>query len=205
MTTGRANFPIVAAALAFGLYLSGPPALAADTPDAWITMKTKIALMTSDNLSAADLDVDTLGGVVTIHGKVATETEKAKAGQVVARIEGVTSVTNLLQIVPALKREVVDRPDADVKEAVAAAFRANARVKDSGISVASVNKGVVALAGTTSSLESHLEAVQVAYRVKGVRRVSSDVQFVAGKVGRTQERGGPSPRVLCTLHFVHRT
>ena len=88
---------------------------------------------------------------------------------------GVKSVKNLLQIVPASKREVVDRADADVKQAVEAAFRTSAHVKDSGIAVASVNKGVVALAGTTTSLESHLEAVQVAYAVKGVRRVSSEV------------------------------
>jgi osmotically-inducible protein OsmY len=179
MTTGRTNIPLVAAALALSLCLSGTPATAVDNPDARITMQTTIALMTTDNLSAADLDVDTANGVVTIQGKVATEAEKVKAEQVVGRIDGVKSVKNLLQIVPASKREVVDRADGDVKEAVEAALRAHARVKDSGISVASVNKGVVMLAGTTSSLESHLEAVQVAYAVKGVRRVSSEVQVKA--------------------------
>jgi osmotically-inducible protein OsmY len=53
-------------------------------------------------------------------------------------------------------------------------------VKDSGISVASVNKGVVLLAGKAKSLESHLEAVQLAFTVKGVRRVASEVQVDAG-------------------------
>jgi hyperosmotically inducible protein len=181
MTTGRTkHFHIVAAALALGLSLSGTPGIAADTPDVWITMKTKIALMTTDHVSPADLNIDTVNGVVTIHGKVATEAEKEKAEQVAAKIDGVKSVKNLLQIVPHSKREVVDRADADVKNAVQAAFNANARVKDSGISVASVNKGVVLLAGTAKSLESHLEAVQVAYAVKGVRRVSSEVQVDAG-------------------------
>src|SRR5215510_5590413 len=180
MITGRTkHFHLVAAALAFGLCLSGAQAWAADTPDAWITMKTKIALMTTDNVSAADLNVDTVNGVVTLHGKVATEGEKNKAEHVTAKVEGVKSVKNLLQIVPNAKREVVDRADGDVKDAVQAAFRANARLKDSGISVASVNKGVVLLAGRTKSLESHLEAVQVAYAVKGVRRVSSEVQVDA--------------------------
>jgi hypothetical protein len=55
-------------------------------------MKTKIALMTTDNVSAADLNVDTVKGVVTLHGKVATEGEKAKAEQVAAKIDGVKSV-----------------------------------------------------------------------------------------------------------------
>jgi hyperosmotically inducible protein len=181
MTTAKLKHcHTVAAALLLGLCLSGGPAFAADTPDTFITMKTKIALMTTDHVSAADLNVDTVNGVVTIHGKVATESEKAKAEQVAAKIDGVKSVKNLLQIVPNSKREVVDRADADVKDAVQSAFKANARVKDSGISVASVNNGVVLLAGKTKTLESHLEAVQVAYAVKGVRRVSSEVKVDAG-------------------------
>jgi hyperosmotically inducible periplasmic protein len=181
MTTGcTKHFRLVIAALGLGVCLSGAPAMAADTPDPWITMKTKIALMTADNVSAADLNVDTVKGVVTLHGKVATEAEKAKAEQVAAKIDGVKSVKNLLQIVPSSKREVVERSDADVKDAVQAAFKANARVKDSGISVTSVNKGVVLLAGKAKSLESHLEAVQVASAVKGVRRVATEVQVDAG-------------------------
>jgi osmotically-inducible protein OsmY len=181
MITARTkHFHIVAAALALGICLTGAPALAADTPDAWITMKTKIALMTTDDVSAADLNVDTVNGVVTLHGKVATDGERNKAEQVTAKIEGVKSVKNLLQLVPNAKREIVDRADADVKDAVQSAFKANARVKDSGISVASVNKGVVLLAGKTKSLEAHLEAVQVAYAVKGVGRVATEVQVDAG-------------------------
>jgi len=180
MTSGRKHFSLIAAALALTVCLSGAPAIAADTPDAWITMKTKIALMTTDHVSAADLNVDTVNGVVTLHGKVATEGEKTKAERLAAKIDGVKSVKNLLQIVPGSKREVVDRRDADVKDAVQGAFKANAKVKDSGISVASVNKGVVLLSGKAKSLESHLEAVQVASAVKGVRRVSTEVQVDAG-------------------------
>lgn len=180
MMTGRMNTHIVAAALALGLCLNSSAAFGADTPDGWITMKTKIALMTTNNVSAADLNVDSVNGVVTLHGKVATPAEKEKAEQVAAKIDGVKSVKNLLQIVPASKREVVERADADVKGAVESAFKANARVKDSGISVASVNKGVVLLGGKAKSLESHLEAVQVAHAVKGVRRVATEVQVEAG-------------------------
>ena len=45
-------------------------ALAADAPDAWLTMKTKISLMTTEDLSTSDLNVDTVQGVVTLHGQV---------------------------------------------------------------------------------------------------------------------------------------
>lgn len=180
MTGRNSHVHIVAAALALGLCLNSPAAFAADTPDSWITMKTKIALMTTNNVSAADLNVDTVNGVVTIHGKVATDAEKAKAEQVAAKIDGVKSVKNLLQIVPGSKREVVGRADAEVKDAVQSALKADAKLKDSGISVASVNKGVVLLGGKAKSLESHLEAVQVARAVKGVRRVATEVQVDSG-------------------------
>ena len=148
----------------------------ADTPDAWITMKTKIALMTTEHLSTGHLNVDTVKGVVTLHGQVATEAEKAKAANVAKDIDGVKEVKNLLQVVPKWQREVVDRKDDEIKKDVDAAFSANKRVKDSGIKIASVNNGVVLLSGKTKSLEANLEAVQVADAVRGVRRVASEVE-----------------------------
>jgi len=170
---------IVVAALLIGVWLSAIPVLAADTPDAWITMKTKNALMTADDVSTSDLNVDTVNGVVTLHGKVPNEGEKTKAERVAAKIDGAKSVKNLLQIVPNARREVVERADGEVKNAVEAAFKANRRVADSGIKVASVNKGVVLLSGKTNSLEAHLEAVQVANAVKGVRRVATEVEVAS--------------------------
>jgi hyperosmotically inducible protein len=173
------------------------PALAADVPDAWITMKTRIALITADDVNAADLNVDTVKGVVTLHGKVPAESGKRKAERLAAKIEGVKSVKNLLQIVPAVRREVAQRSDDEVKTAVEAAFKANRQVADSGITVASVNKGVVLLAGKADSLEAHLEAIQVANAVKGVRRVSSEVVD-----GALPESGRPSVCATIALETV---
>jgi hyperosmotically inducible periplasmic protein len=167
---------LVAAAAALSMLLIGTVARAADTPDAWITTKAKIALMTTDNVSTSDLNVDTVNGVITLHGKVSTEAEKTKAGDVTMKVGGVKSVKNLLQVVPNSARKVVDRADAEIKDAVEAAFKANRRINDSGIGVASVNKGVVLLSGKTKSLDAHLEAVEVAHAVRGVHRVSSEVQ-----------------------------
>lgn len=48
----------------------------------------------------------------------------------------------------------------------------------SGITVASVNKGVVLLSGKAKSLGAHLEAVEVANAVPGVRRVSTEVEVL---------------------------
>ncbi len=61
---------------------------AADTPDAWVTMKTKVSLMTTGGVSTQDLNIDTVNGVVTLHGKVATEAAKTKAESVARGIDG---------------------------------------------------------------------------------------------------------------------
>ena len=82
----------------------------------------------------------------------------------------------MLQVVPEARRDMVERADDEIKKGVDDAFKANKRVNDSGIKVASVNKGVVLLSGKTKSMETHLEAIQVADAVKGVRRVSTEVQ-----------------------------
>lgn len=156
--------------------LAASTAIAADTPDSWITMKTKLALITTEGISTSDLNVDTVKGVVTMHGKVATEAEKAKAESVARGIDGTKAVKNLLQVVPAPQKATVERSDDSIKDNVQAAFKANRRINDSGIKVASVNKGVVLLSGKTKSLAAHLESVEVAHAVPGVKRVSTEVE-----------------------------
>jgi hyperosmotically inducible protein len=150
-------------------------AIAMDRPDSWITMKTKLALMTTEGVDTWDLNVDTVNGVVTLHGKVASDEAKQKAESVTQGIEGVKSVKDLLQIVPKPQRSAVDKGDDIVKDSVKKAFDADPMLKDSGISVASVNKGVVLLSGSAKTLDAHLRAVEVARKVPGVHRVSSEV------------------------------
>jgi hyperosmotically inducible protein len=155
-------------------------AYAADAPDAWLTMKTQISLMTTEGLSTSDLNVDTVQGVVTLHGKVPTAGEKAKAEATARRVDGVKDVKNLLQVVSDSAKKAVERSDDQVRDSAVAAFKANKQVNDSGIKVQSVNKGVVLLAGKTDSLQAHLEAVQVARAVPGVKRVATEVQVTGG-------------------------
>lgn len=168
---------LVAAIVAGIVLMAGTAsnALAADRPDAWVTMKTKLALMTTEGVDTWDLNVDTVNGLVTLHGKVASADAKQKAETVTTGIEGVKSVKNLLQVVAKSDRDMVTQEDGAVKTAVQKAFDANQMVKDSGISIASVNKGVVLLSGDTKSLEANVKAVELARSIPGVRRVSSEV------------------------------
>jgi hyperosmotically inducible periplasmic protein len=149
-----------------------PPAAKDDSPDAWLTMKVKLALLTTKDVPAMAIDVDTVHDVVTLSGKVETEAAKTKAGEVAKGIEGVKQVKNILQVVPESSEKVVDKADAEIKDAVQKAFDADSTLK--GISVKSVDKGVVLLAGKATTKEA-LRAVQAAYKTAGVRQVSSEI------------------------------
>lgn len=151
------------------------PALAVQ-PDAWITAKSKLALMTTEGVSSTDVNVDTVNRQVTLHGKVRSADEKAKAETVVKTIDGVKGVRNLLEVVAPRHEEAVQRSDDDIKKQVNTALQAQSSLKDSTITVQSVNNGVVLLAGTAATLSDHLNAVEVASAVAGVRRVSSEIQ-----------------------------
>jgi hyperosmotically inducible periplasmic protein len=142
--------------------------------DPWITTKAKMALLTTDGVSANDINVDTVNGKVTLHGTVGSDAEKTKAESVVKGIDGVTGVRNLVQVVSVKRQDAAASNDADVKKRVSAAIDAE---RDLGkVDVQSVNAGVVLLAGTTPTLSDHLRAVEVASHVDGVKRVASEIK-----------------------------
>src|SRR5688572_19196894 len=85
------------------------PAWAAS--DTWITMKSKMALIEAEDVDALEINVDTIQGVVTLHGKVDSEAEKMGAEKAVAKLDGVAKVRNLLQVVSDSKEEAVERSD----------------------------------------------------------------------------------------------
>jgi len=165
--------------LASGVMLAGltlvAPAFGA-TPDAWITTKTKLALLTTAGVSSTDVNVDTVDGHVTLHGKVGSEQEKAKAEQAARGIDGVTDVRNMLVVVPNSQQKAVDVADDKIKTGVENALKADKTLADSKIEVESVNAGVVVLSGTAASLTDHLNAVADAHGVRGVKQVASEIK-----------------------------
>ncbi len=139
-------------------------------------MKTKIALLTADDVRSMGLNVDTVDGVVTLHGKVTSDMEKTKAESVAKGVDGVKQVKNLLQVVPKAQEDAVEERDDVIEDAVEKAFAADTMVKETNIGVTSVNKGVVLLKGDTTSLAAQLKAVELAHEVKGVRKVASEIK-----------------------------
>lgn len=167
MSMRLAKSCLVLGVLAAGTAWAGPP-------DAWLTTKAKIALLTADGVSVTAVNVDTVDGKVTLHGKVKTDGEKTRAASAVSRVDGVKSVNNLLQVVPDAFKEGVKASDAAIKEKVETSLKAEPPL--SGVKVASVNNGVVLLSGKTETLAQKLKAIECAWSAPGVQRVSTEIE-----------------------------
>lgn len=164
---------VTVAALAFAF---AAPAWAASRPDAWITTKAKISLLTTSDVSGTAIHVDTTDGRVTLHGTVGSAQEKQKAAQVARDIDGVRDVRNLLQVVPEPTKDPMKVSDADLKARVADVLAKDEALETSDIRVKSVNAGVVLLDGEARTLSDHRRAIEDAARVKGVARVESSIE-----------------------------
>jgi osmotically-inducible protein OsmY len=162
--------------LASALVAGVVPSAAWATSDSWLTMKTKMALLSAEGMTGGKINVDTVNGRVTLHGTVPTAADKAKAEAEARKIDGVTEVRNLIQVVPKAKQETVKAADAEVKSRVEKALRDDPRLASDDVHVASVNDGVVLLSGETKTASGHLRAMQTASAVPGVVRVTSEVK-----------------------------
>jgi osmotically-inducible protein OsmY len=160
--------------LGLGLALLAASAAWAGTHDTWITTKAKLALLTTDGVSVTAVNVDTVDGNVTLHGKVKTEAEKQKAEAAIKGIDGVKGVKNLLQVVPDAFKEQTEVADDAIKGKVQTSLKADASFED--VKVASVNHGVVLLSGKTKTLDQKLRAVEAAWAVSGVKRVATEIE-----------------------------
>jgi osmotically-inducible protein OsmY len=152
-----------------------PAHAATGVSDAWITTKTKTTLFTTKGISSNAINVDTVDGMVTLHGKVISAEEKARAEEEAKKIAGVKSVRNLLQVVPSRHENAVTASDAQLTERVGTALKGDRSLDDGSIAVQSVNAGVVLLGGKAASASDHLRAIQTARAVPGVSRVETEV------------------------------
>jgi osmotically-inducible protein OsmY len=155
--------------------LIGPGAALA-APDGWITAKTKMALLTAEDVPATQINVDTVDGRVTLHGTVASAEEKARAEKAARTVEGVREVRNLLQVARGGRTETAKASDEQLEQQVSDALERDRSLEDSSVSVQSVNQGVVLLAGKAASVSDHLRALERAREVPGVRQVKSEIQ-----------------------------
>ena len=146
----------------------------ADVHDVWLTTKVRTALLTTSGVSVRGVAVATVDGAVTLHGKVRTEAEKEEATLAVRSVGGVKSVHNLLQVVPDALESPVKVSDEAVKDGVESALKSDQSVE--GVTVTSVNNGVVLLSGKARRLAGKLRAIELTWNVGGVSRVASEIE-----------------------------
>ena len=154
--------------------LLAPAVRGAEPKDAWITTKAKIKLLTADDVSVTDVNVDTRDGRVTLHGRVGSAAEKSRAEQAVRGIEGVREVRNLLQVVPESRKDLVKEADEAIKDKVDKCLGGDSALK--GVRVASVNDGVVLLTGEIDAPRDELRAIEAVRSCTSVRRVASEIK-----------------------------
>jgi osmotically-inducible protein OsmY len=65
-----------------------------------LTQIVKSALQSESSLDAGKIDVENRNGNVALHGSVASEEQKEKAGRIVGSVGGVRNVTNNLSVDP---------------------------------------------------------------------------------------------------------
>lgn len=167
---------LTAAVVLLAVWLGASPASAAWAPDAWVTLKVKIALLSVVGIDPG-VDVDTLEGNVTLHGKATSEKARRGAESAAKAVAGVTSVRNLLQVVSRETARRTRRSDAKIRERATEVLAKDEKLSGSAIVVASVNKGLVRLTGTVKDWQQQLRATKRVRAVPGVRAVVSEVGF----------------------------
>src|SRR5262245_52682561 len=68
--------------------------------DTAITTRVKTAMLNDPDVGGLRIDVDTFKGVVTLSGRVKSQTEKDRAMTLARQVDGVTEVKDAMQVIP---------------------------------------------------------------------------------------------------------
>jgi len=150
--------------------------------DASITMRIKTTYLFNGHLNPFRINVDTRGGVVTLHGTVPSGVHRDLAGEIAKNADGVTEVENELRVAPA-GGDGLDPSDKSFSDAVrdatttasikmALAFERG--VKASHITV-HTERGTVTLTGEVNSQAERQLAARIARDTEGVVRVLNQI------------------------------
>lgn len=149
-------------------------AVKTNVSDSWITSKAKIALFADSRVSGTSVNVETQKGTLYLRGKVDTDAAKQAAEEVAKGVDGVKSVKNELQVVPAGDKKMVEAKDEDLTKQVKTRLQNDARLKKVDVRV---DNGVVTLQGKVANIGDSARASQLARSVPGVRAVKNDMTF----------------------------
>lgn len=103
-------------------------------------------------------------GLVRLTGTATWRWQRDEAEHLCAAVAGVLAVYNDIELTPA-------PADADIQQAIMAAFRRNARLALEDLSVDVLRTGAVILSGTVTSWAEHDEAIAAGWCARGVARL----------------------------------
>ena len=159
--------------------------------DAWIDGKAEATLLFNGNLDSFDINTDVKNGNVVLTGKVENSVDKKLAEELVANIDGVTSVDNKLTVVSDKDMEgdmsddmedTVDEGTSELTDAkIATVIKTRLlMVTDiSGFDIdVDVENGVVTLTGDVDSDAERDLAVEIAKNASDVKDVESNLRVV---------------------------
>jgi len=121
-----------------------------------------------DSSVPATIDAQVSNGVVRLAGTATWNWQRDEAERVCAAVAGVLSVTDDITLMPA-------PADADIQQAIMAAFRRSGRLILHDLSAEVLGSGVVILSGTVTTWAEHDEAVTCGWSTRGVARVDDRI------------------------------
>ena len=130
-------------------------AVKTNVSDSWITSKAKIALFADSRVPGTSVNVETQKGTLYLRGKVDTDAAKQAAEEVAKGVDGVKSVKNELQVVPASDKKMVEAKDEDLTKQVKTRLQNDARLKKVDVRV---DNGVVTLQGKVANISDSARA-----------------------------------------------
>jgi hyperosmotically inducible protein len=140
----------------------------------------KLALMADARLFPYEIEVDTKDKDLVLLGKVANDTEKRAATDIIRCLDGVHAVENRLKVEPDASHGLVVERDKIITHLVKERFEKSKTLQSVKFEV-KTEDGVVTLTGSTRFQVIILEAAQAARQVPGVKAVHTDaVRLVTG-------------------------
>ncbi len=141
--------------------------------DSTITTKINHLMMKDKIVKAHQIDVDTIGGHVTLTGAVATRKEAKRASQIALSVPAVKTVSNNIQVG---ERSFGDLWDDNVlSNKIKAKLIAEPEVRSLNIDV-DVYLGVVTLTGVVSSKYQKDRAIAISRSTDGIVKVIDNIK-----------------------------
>ena len=142
--------------------------------DSTITSHIKNEMIKDSTVKARKIDVDTVGGHVTLTGVVETKAEAQRAIEIAEHVQGVKSVRNNLQIGKKTWTEAIN--DKYLVSKIKSKLIVEPEIRSLNIDV-DVHRGVVTLTGVVQSSDQKKRAIEIARTTDGTQKVVDNLKL----------------------------